>query len=214
LPAALAGQRADVEGPATALTTEADDLRKPDLREQAVALGRLIRQARQNRYSLEQLASKAGVSTGLISQLERGKGNPSFMTLLRIARALELPLGALLQGPSLEGGMVVRSAGRRRLFLPNDGITYELLTPGLTGKLAVLRTVIPVGFTNKENPFRHQGEECNYVEAGTLVVHVGEYEATLEAGDSITYDPSIPHWFENPGRNQTVLMGAITPPSF
>jgi transcriptional regulator with XRE-family HTH domain len=185
-----------------------------DLRHQSVALGRLIRQARQDKFSLEQLALRAGVSTGLISQVERGNGNPSFLNLLRIARALDLPLGALLQGPNLEGRMLVRKSQRRRLSLPHEGITYELLTPGLHGQLAVVRTLVPIGFNNREAPFRHAGEECLYVESGTLDVFVGEFHARLEVGDAITYDSSIPHWFENLSSKQVVLMGAVTPPDF
>src|ERR1700748_2596001 len=61
-------------------------------------LGRILRAARGDRYSLETLAERSGVSTGLLSQIERGIGNPSFQTLLRVAHALDIPVAALLAG--------------------------------------------------------------------------------------------------------------------
>jgi transcriptional regulator with XRE-family HTH domain len=53
--------------------------------------------------TLQELSSHSGVSVGLISQIERGNGNPSFNTLVQIAHALDVPVARLLQaadGPS------------------------------------------------------------------------------------------------------------------
>ena len=51
-------------------------------------LGQVLRETRIAAHlSVEGLAAAAGVSAGLISQLERGRGNPSFLTLRRLADA-------------------------------------------------------------------------------------------------------------------------------
>src|ERR1700760_2093438 len=68
------------------------------LRDEIQRLGRLIRLARGERYSLDALAARSGVSAGLLSQIERGIGNPSFQTLLPVAPALDIPVAALLAG--------------------------------------------------------------------------------------------------------------------
>src|ERR1700735_253953 len=68
------------------------------VRDEVQRLGRLIRLARGERDSLDALAARSGVSAGLLSQIERGIGNPSFQTLLRVAHALDIPVAALLAG--------------------------------------------------------------------------------------------------------------------
>ena len=186
------------------------DDREFDLR----TLGESLRQARRERaMTVEALAAAAGVSTGLISQLERGQGNPAFLTLRRLAEALHLPVAHFVQGPPTTG-MVVRADERKRLHLPDADLVYELLTPSLQGKLEVLRTQIPPGWTNESKPFVHEGEECIHLLSGRLHVVVGASGFVLDDGDSITYDASLPHWYANRGESAAMIIGVVTPPSF
>ena len=61
-------------------------------------LGQQIRAVRQSEHlTLETVSQRSGISIGALSQVERGKGNPAFFTLLKIAHALEVPLTSLLQ---------------------------------------------------------------------------------------------------------------------
>jgi transcriptional regulator with XRE-family HTH domain len=178
-------------------------------------LGSTLQKARKDQsLTVGELSQRAQVSAGLISQLERGQGNPSFLTLSRLAEALRVPLGHFLQGSSSPSGMVVRADRRKKLVLPEDHLVYELLTPTLSGNLEVLRTQVPAGWSNKERPFKHQGEECVHLLSGRLQVTVGEDFFELDEGDSITYDPSVPHWWENAGKKSAVIIGSVTPPSF
>ncbi len=182
----------------------------------AARLGASVREARRGRYTLQQLAAKSGVSPGLISQLERGIGNPSFRTLQRLATALDLRIGDLVEAASGDTPqpMIVRRPNRARLKVSTDAPTYELLTPNLKGKLEVLETTLPPGFSNRTQPFLHVGEECVVVQSGSVDVGVGNLIDTLFAGDAITYDPSIPHWWENNADVPARVLGVVTPPSF
>ncbi len=181
-----------------------------------IGLGAAIRSARREQgMTVERLGRVAGVSTGLISQLERGRGNPSFLTLRRLAEALELPFGHFMQGPQPQGGMVVRADQRKRLVQPQPTeIVHELLTPDLRRSLEVLRTTVPPGWSNEDRPFKHGGEECVHVLSGTLRVTVGTSTWELGEGDSITYDSATPHWYANHTRTPVIVIGAVTPPSF
>jgi transcriptional regulator with XRE-family HTH domain len=183
--------------------------------EDVVQLGRVLRETRiAARLSVEALAAAARVSAGSISQIERGRGNPSFLTLRRLASALQVPLGHFLQGPDTSQ-MVVRADQRKHLRLPTEpGLVYELLTPGLGGELEVLRSQIPPGFDNRHQPFRHVGEECVHLLSGTLLVGISGRQFEMNEGDSITYDSSIPHYWVNASGDVAVIIGAVTPPSF
>ena len=176
-------------------------------------LGKLIRESRQGRYTVEQLAAQANLSAGLISQLERGVGNPSFMTLLRIASALDLPLSTFFQGPGLDpDGLIVRAGERRRMVIPSDGIVHEMLVPPAPHKVGVLKTVLPPGFSNEDQPAEHPGEEVLLVVRGTLEGNIGGQPFVLHEGDSITFDSGIPHALTNSTDQEVELLGISTPP--
>jgi len=111
-------------------------------------LGEMIRRARSGRFTVQELARRAGIAAGSLSQIERGKGNPSFRTLQKIADALGLRIGDLVEAATstTRGPMVVRRHERARLQVGYDGLIYELLTPNLRGSLEMLQTRIPPGF--------------------------------------------------------------------
>jgi transcriptional regulator with XRE-family HTH domain len=179
-----------------------------------VSLGAAIKEARTGRYSIEELARRSGVSSGRISQIERGIANPSFEVLWRLASALELPIGSFFDGPGSQARMLVRKDERKRLVLPHDDLEYELLTPDLKRSLEVFRFHVPPGFDNSARPISHVGEECIHLLSGELEVHVNGSQFELVEGDSITYDSSLPHFVCNRSNARAVAIAAMTPPSF
>jgi transcriptional regulator with XRE-family HTH domain len=191
------------------------DVRSAEELARIAEMGAMIRNARQGRFTVHELAARADISPGSLSQIERGIGNPSFRTLHRLASALGLRVGDLVEGTTLpDTKMVVRKLERKRLQLGSEGLTYELLTPDLHRRLEVLQTVVPPGFSNESQPFMHVGEECVLVMTGHLEVTVGTRHFELNEGDAITYDSGEEHWWHNPTDRAAVVVGAVTPPTF
>ncbi len=182
-----------------------------------VALGLRLRAERQRLgFSLETLSTRSGVSFGLISQLERGLGNPAYRSLRRVTEALGLPLSQLMSESERQQDAVVRAGDRHRLPLlesepEHQQVVRELLTPSAQGSLQVIRSLIPPGFSNEGKAFRHMGTECVVVESGVLTVVHGERRVELLAGDSMTYSCSVPHWWANVTDTECVVIGAVTP---
>ncbi len=178
------------------------------------AAGALVLQLRrEGGHSIAALAAMADLSPGLLSQIERGQGNPSLTTLIKLSQALNVPVGRFFGTPD-ETGAVVRHDARRRLQVAEDNLVYELLTPHMHGQLGMLRAQIAAGWDNQDAPFIHPGEECVTILEGELDVCVNGTGYTLHEGDSLTYDSSLPHWYRNPTSQDAVLIGAMTPPSF
>ena len=188
-------------------------LDRPPLTVQAV--GNEIKRLRKLReWTLEQLASASGVSAGLLSQVERGRGNPSFNTLVQVAHALGIPVARLVAGEQMSSP-VIRYEERRRLSLGDDELVLaEMLTPRLDSALEAIRIVAEPGYSTRDTPFVHEGEEFGIVLEGTHAVNVGGTHYVLRAGDSISYSSTIPHWYENPGEVTSVSLWVVTPPSF
>src|SRR6476620_840269 len=67
---------------------------------------------REHRYSIRRLADRAGVSASLISDVERGKVEPSISTLKRLADALGTTLTYFFSEPAQQSGRVVRATER------------------------------------------------------------------------------------------------------
>jgi transcriptional regulator with XRE-family HTH domain len=179
-----------------------------------MSIGKQIRAIRTMRgMSSTQLAQSAGVSRGLISQLELDRANPSIDTLRKISAALESPIAAFFdEGTS--NGIVVRKEERKTLRVPRSGLTYQLLTPDLNRQIEFILIELEPGQGGTREPYGHAGEESALVLEGRLHVWIGDEEHALEAGDTISFNSGIPHRVANLGEMKTVLVSAITPPHF
>jgi transcriptional regulator with XRE-family HTH domain len=179
-----------------------------------VSIGQRIRTIRTLRgLSSSELARAAGVSRGLISQIELDRANPSIDTLRRVAAALDSPIAAFFEERS-QDGVVVRAGERKTLHVPRSGLTYELLTPDLNRQIEFILIELAPGQGGAREPFGHPGEESALVLEGELHVWIGDEEHVLRPGDTISFNSGIPHRIDNPGEDTCVLVSAITPPHF
>jgi transcriptional regulator with XRE-family HTH domain len=70
--------------------------RTPQNPESQEALGKAIRELRNRQGdSLEALAGEAGITKNMLSLIERGEGNPSWVTVEGIAKALGVSVAQL-----------------------------------------------------------------------------------------------------------------------
>lgn len=70
--------------------------RTPQDPQAQLALGEAIRALRSKRGdSQEKLAQAAGITPNMLSLIERGEGNPSWVTVRGIAAALDVPVSTL-----------------------------------------------------------------------------------------------------------------------
>ncbi len=71
----------------------------------SLALARAIRRLREHAgITQEELAHRAGITTGTLSKIERADSNPSWTTVERIARALEISLAELARAAERDAG--------------------------------------------------------------------------------------------------------------
>lgn len=211
---------------------ESDD--EPSPAEVATAdtavLGQLLRDARRDRgLSLKAFSAQSGISEGLLSKFERGSGNPSLLTLQKIAATLDIRLSDLFHkvpsanhGPADTGSgalrtdqcAIVRHNDRKHLAIPYEGIVYELLSPNLQRDLAMMYCEVLVGFDGSARPFQHKGEDTVHVLTGRFEVHVANESYVLEPGDTVTFQSSLPHWWRNVGDVPVTVICVNSPPSF
>jgi XRE family transcriptional regulator, regulator of sulfur utilization len=163
--------------------------------------------------SLRDLAVRSGVSAPMLSQVERGETSPTLQVAARIAAGLELSLSQLLRLD--EGGSVsiVPAGGGRRGGA--DGHGYEILSPPLPGLRAEVsrHRLAPGAATGGpgDPPMHEPGaRETAVIESGPVDLHVDDQRYRLETGDTVTFDADLPHHFQNPGKEEAVLLAVVS----
>jgi transcriptional regulator with XRE-family HTH domain len=188
------------------------------------ALGEHIRAARLRRgVSLRGLAGEVGVSASMISQIEKGKSQPSVSTLYAITTALGISiqdvfdaaqpgvtetiaetvpptslLSALGSARGRRLGPVVQSTDRDALTL-DSGVTWERLGELPPHSVDFLLVTYPPGGTSSSagRLMRHPGSEFGYLIRGDLTLTLGFEEIHLTAGDSFSFESTTPHSYRN-----------------
>ena len=182
-------------------------------------LGREMRMLRKSRgLSLEELAARAGVSPGLISQIERGLTSPSIRSLRSLAKSLDVPVSWFFQ-PSEpenaeESAVIVRAANRRRLSLQKTGVSKELMTPGLSGALQMMLITVDPDATTGPEPNAHEGEKCGVVITGAIDLMLDGKTYAVREGDSFRFESTRPHFISNSGTTVAKVLWITTPPIY
>lgn len=183
-----------------------------------IDIGKKIRELRKSKnFSIIDLSRESGLSTGLISQIERNMVVPSIKVMWKIANVLEVNIGYFFDedDENIEEKIVVRKDHRKSITTNDSTKSYELLMPNLNNKSIefILITLDKETKINKEL-VSHKGEECGYIIEGKMKIILENKEYILEKGDSFYFDSKIPHVYENYGDETCVLVCAMTPSSF
>ena len=183
-----------------------------------IFLGKEIRDLRKaKRMTLTELSEVCGYSISFLSQLERNVSRPSIKCLHDISLALGVSISWFFgdTGPALleERDYIVRGSRRRRLEF-DSGIIDELLSPSLSGQIELLLCRLAPGASSGEDTYEHPGEEAGLVVSGTFEVWIGDRHFILKAGDSFSFPSTERHRYRNPSDEETVVVWAITPPSY
>jgi transcriptional regulator with XRE-family HTH domain len=190
-------------------------------------LGRRVAAYRTARgVKVSELARTVGVSSSLISQIERQQSQPSVSTLFALAEALDVPVDAFFEDghataaatvveepaasdPGPEDRYVVRRSDRATIDI-EGGVRWERLTPLPLDRMDFLEIVYEPRSESHPQLYRHPGTEMLLVLQGRLDIHIGFRRHELSAGDSMHFASSLPHRYVNPtdedARAVTVLL--------
>ena len=161
-------------------------------------LGPAIRRVRRERgLTQEELAGEVGASVAHLSRLESGARQPSLDGLLRVAAALGVEVGELLESSAEPGpGTVVR--GAEAPFYESWALRFQPLMPeaGPEGLTAV-KVVFPADRADTEHhDHEHGGQEWLFMLKGRLRLTLGDERTVLEPGDAAFFDARLRHRFE------------------
>ncbi|HET8613432.1 MAG TPA: XRE family transcriptional regulator [Sphingomonas sp.] len=158
-----------------------------------------LRKARQ--LTLDDLARKSGVSRSMLSQIERGKANPTIATVWALADAFGLPISDLVVHPQPPSPIELLSSAQTPEMRSDDGLcAIRVLSPhDSVGRLEWYELrVQPRGVLASEPHAAGCREHLTVLE-GKLAVHTDGRSETVEAGETARYRVDVAHRIENPG---------------
>lgn len=175
----------------------------------ASSIGQNVRRRRQALgMSLDALATASGVSSTMLSEVERARKNPTVKLAYQIARALGCSLTDLLDESPPQPVEIVRARQRRTLLEPLTGVArHGLRSPLLDRHLEVVWYELPPGQSSGEMGANAAGMvELLTVVAGRVEVILGGEANLLEVGDSIIYGPQTTSEYRNVGEDPARIL--------
>ncbi len=144
--------------------------------------------------SVEELAAETGVDVNTYNAYENDGVNIPISVLYHLSHKFNVDLEEILTGlsPRLDDMCVVKK-GRGLSVDRYPGYSFQSLAPKFTHKIMepLLVTVEP-----SDKPLKlvtHSGQEFNMVLQGEIEIVFDKKQITLKEGDSIYFNPMIPH---------------------
>lgn len=177
-------------------------------------IGSKIKELRiQKGLTQEELAGRAELSKGFISQLERDITSPSIATLVDILQCLGSDLKEFFSEDD-EEQIVFCEADYFEKIDEKLHNTIQWIIPNAQKNIMepIRLTLEPGGSTYPDNP--HEGEEFGYVLSGSIVIHLGKKTHKAKKGESFYFTPTTSHYLEASKKTGATLIWVSSPPSF
>ncbi|MBY4678974.1 helix-turn-helix domain-containing protein [Marinobacterium arenosum] len=152
-----------------------------------------------NGESLQALADRSGVSRSMIAQIESGQTSPTIVVLAKLAEAMNIRLGDLVEPPKGSQQVQVVEPSEENIVSKRDSpfVCHQLIakaprTPGDFyrfyfrdhGKTAFSANVAG-------------SQKTLWLETGELTIYLANEAITLKESQMVMFNASAPHRFEN-----------------
>jgi len=156
---------------------------------------RLKRIRTERGLTLEEVATRSGLTRGWLSKVENFRLTPSLPSLQKAAAAMGVTLSDLFEGLDARPSLVVVPAVDRFRIRRDEGISdlvyFALAHPRPVRNMDPF--IIEVPPTDRRPLLAHPGEEFMFVIRGQVDLEYGEDIRRLTPGDSAYFDGFVPH---------------------
>ena len=183
------------------------------------SIGEKLRALRlRKKMGLVDLGKHTGLSPALISKIETGKLFPTLPTLLRLSLVFSVGLDHFFADAEESGPVLALVRRRERLRFPDvadsEDVSYHFESldfPSKDRRLNAYYAEFHPLAHERVRRHRHGGVELLFVLKGTLEVGIGKEEHTLEVGDALYFDSSVPHGYRRAGKKPCAAIVIATP---
>ncbi len=165
-------------------------------------------------FLIKDLSAQIGVTSSLISQIEKGKAYPSIVTLKKIAEALQTTVGELIgENENLSQHPLLKPGERRFVKKNSNGTSLHMLSYHDSSKqiepyiIQFNKNSDSEGIMTSNFP----GQEFCFVLKGSFKAMVNEQHYNLNDGDGFYFNSKQPHLFKNTSGKEAEILWIITP---
>lgn len=158
-------------------------------------IGARLRELREvSDYTIEDLAAELNLSPEVYASYEENGKDVPISVIYEIANKFKVDFAELVTGQSakLQTYHLIRRGGGK-VVNRNPEYHFEDLAYRYANKVMQPLLVTLEPSDDPAKLITHSGQEFNLVLEGTVVVVLGDKEFTLTEGDSIYFNPTIPH---------------------
>lgn len=166
---------------------------------------------KENGLTLQDVADRAGVTKGLISQIENSRTIPSLLVLMQIIKALEVDLNYFFNDISLEGReapiLVLRKEAYNRFEKEAaSGYSYERIVTRKIKSGAVDFVILEIQPGSERDYVTTDAFEFKYILQGNVTYHFRDQTIILNEGDSMLFDGRLEHNPVNEGATPVKML--------
>lgn len=172
-----------------------------------------VKELRKKRgWTLEEMSAACAVSRSMLSEIERGRANPTLAVAYRIAQAFGMALGELVEAPAATQRIdVIRADDRTYHFRSDRHCRIRTLSPlHLEKSVEYYEIVLRPAGALRSLPHFEGARELLTVQRGTVRVKSGDDVEELRTGDSAHYPADVNHAIENIGKDEAVVFLVVT----
>lgn len=157
--------------------------------------------------TLDELAGATGLNKGFLSRIEKDTKAPSIATVIKLSRALNLPVARLFGEQVGDSDIhLVRTVSRKPEVDTVNGSSFVPLSPAGSNRRNEAFLVTPARQFSETSHAEHAGEEMLYVISGRIEVRFVDRSIAMLAGDYLQFPGHLVHRVRRTGANATVLI--------
>ena len=153
---------------------------------------------KEKNLTLQDIADRAGVTKGLISQIENSRTIPSLVVLIQIVKALEVDLDLFFNDLSAHSAassiLVQRKSDYERFEKePSSGYEYFRIFTKKVKQSTIDFVLLEIQPGSSRDFVQTEAFEYKYIISGSVKYQFVDKEIMLHAGDSMLFDGRIAH---------------------
>jgi transcriptional regulator with XRE-family HTH domain len=178
-------------------------------------IGKRLHKIRKEKHmTLENLSKKSGVALATLSRMENNKMTGTLAAHNQICKALGASLADLYREIEDASKTVEAVPGSKRTehFVHSKKVKYELLVAKTPNKkITPLMIQLSDGGKTREERDKTGTEKFLYLMTGSIEATIGNEKYSLNQGDSLYFDASLPHVLHNKTKSDVKIICIISP---
>ncbi|CAD7358742.1 MULTISPECIES: helix-turn-helix domain-containing protein [Staphylococcus] len=150
-----------------------------------------------HRLSLDKVAQMTGISKTMISQIEKGTGNPSINTLWKLANGLHIPLTSLISQDNKHIQIIDKADIKPIYNEDHSVVVYPYFPYDHAHAFEMFCMRIEAGGVLESEAHQDGAKEFIIVNEGTLTLTVGATHYEIQAAQAISFNANTNHVYEN-----------------